>query len=285
VRALLAEQGAVQQAADLLGRPYRVWGQVVLGAQRGRTLGFPTANLQLSPERLVPAYGVYACWAWRGDMGYPAVVNIGVRPSFDNGHPSIEAYLLDFSGDLYGETLGLSFIGRLRGEKKFGNIGELVAQIGRDADEARRILSAPRSDARETAERAWRELAHTADWAIEVTGAELKELYANAAAAMYALQDADPLRPVALARTVGAESDGYDALLVAWLNQLLLCQELGGEMYSRFEIFELSERGVRGVAYGYKGAPAHTEIKAVTYHDLEVAQTDTGWRGRVTFDV
>ena len=92
VRALLSEDGAVEQAAELLGRPYRLWGEVVAGAKRGRQLGFPTANLRIPEERLVPAFGVYACWAWRGDRGYPAVVNIGVRPSFDNGHPSVEAY-------------------------------------------------------------------------------------------------------------------------------------------------------------------------------------------------
>ncbi len=143
VRALLTEEGAVEQAAELLGRPYRVWGEVVEGAKRGRQLGFPTANLKVPEERLVPAYGVYACWAWRGDRGYPAVVNIGVRPSFDNGHPSVEAYLLDFSGDLYGETVGLSFVARLRGEKKFPNIGELIAQIGADAQRGGEILAQP----------------------------------------------------------------------------------------------------------------------------------------------
>ena len=285
IRALLTEQGAVEQAAALLGRPYRVWGEVVQGAHRGRTLGFPTANLRLPQERLVPAYGVYACWAWRGDAGYPAVVNIGVRPSFDNGHPSIEAYLLDFSADLYGETLGLSFVGRLRGEKKFANIDELVRQIHSDADEARRVLSRPQTDAQSPEEGGWRELVHTADWAIEVTGSEPRQIFANAAAAMYTLQDAEMSRPVSVAREVDAAADSYEDLLVAWLNRLLLCQELSGEMYTRFEIFEMSERGVRAVAYGYKGSPAHTAIKAVTYHELEVAQTDSGWRGQVTFDV
>jgi len=77
----------------------------------------------------------------------------------------------------------------------------------------------------------------------------------------------------------------YDDLLVAWLNQLLLGQELGNEMYSRFEIFEMSTRGLRGVAYGHPGTPAHTGIKAVTYYDLGVGPTDKGWQARVTFDV
>jgi riboflavin kinase/FMN adenylyltransferase len=285
IRTLLSEQGAVEEAADLLGRPYRVWGKVVLGAQRGRTLGFPTANLLLPQERLTPAYGVYACWAWRGDTGCPAVVNVGVRPSFDNGHPSIEAYLLDFSGNLYGQVLGLSFVARLRGEKKFTSIDELVAQITTDAETARRILASPPTDAQRPEEGAWRELVHTADWAIDVTGEDERGLFANAAAAMYALQDADAAQPVTVARAISADAEGFEELLVAWLNRLLLGQELGGEMHTRFEIYELSERGIRGVAYGHKGTPAHTAIKAVTYHDLRVRRTEAGWEARVTFDV
>ncbi len=132
IRGLLTENGAVEVAAELLGRPYQVWGQVVEGAQRGRTLGFPTANLQLAPDRLIPAFGVYACWSWRKDRetdglmpGHPAVVNVGVRPSFDNGQPSVEAHLLDFADDLYGETMGLSFVRRLRGEQRFSSIDAL----------------------------------------------------------------------------------------------------------------------------------------------------------------
>ncbi len=74
-------------------------------------------------------------------------------------------------------------------------------------------------------------------------------------------------------------------MLVAWLNRLLLDQELHGEMYTRFEIYEISDRGVRGVAYGYEGTPTHTAVKAVTYYDLEVRETPEGWQARVTFDV
>ena len=139
VRALLSEDGDAAQAAELLGRPYQVWGTVTPGAQRGRTIGFPTANLMLPPGRLVPANGVYACWAWREARGIPAVVNVGVRPTFDNAHRSIEAFLLDFSGDLYGETLGLSFVRRLRGEQRFSVIDALVA-----ADRGRCGQRAPR---------------------------------------------------------------------------------------------------------------------------------------------
>ena len=282
VRSLLAEEGAVEQAGALLGRPYRVWGEVVKGAQRGQRLGFPTANLRLPEDRLVPAYGVYACWAWRGDTGYPAVVNVGVRPSFDNGAPSVEAYLVNFSGDLYGETLGLSFIQRLRGEKKFADIDQLVEQIRRDVAAAAKILANPPTIGESGA---WRELRHTADWSIEVWGTDPRTLFANAGAAMYALQEGDRSQPLTHARAICVAGNGYDELLVAWLNGLLLGQELGSEMYSRFEIFEMSPRGLRGVAYGHPETPAHTGVKAVTYYDLDVRQTDTGWQARVTFDV
>ena len=319
IRALLTQEGAVDSAADLLGRPYKIWGEVATGAQRGRRLGFPTANVTPPPGRLLPAYGVYACWAWRGERGYPAVVNVGVRPSFpaaagprDNGRPTmpgtaghtVEAYLLDFAADLYGETLGLSFIARLRGEMRFSDVSALVAQIHTDAETARRLLADPPDQTGSWKPEAgnwkleaeapcperrgilfWTELAHTADWAIRVTGDSQRQLFARTAAAMYLLQDADPSRPITTARAVQVEAENPPELLVAWLNRLLLGQELDEAMYTRFEIQELSATGLRGVAYGYRGAPAHTGIKAVTYYDLSVAETADGWMATVTFDV
>jgi riboflavin kinase/FMN adenylyltransferase len=135
--------GAVEQAARYLGRPFRVTGQVVEGAKRGRQLGIPTANLSVSEERATPAVGVYACWAdapgWRGQ----AVVNIGFRPTFDGGeaHPTIEAHLLDFAGDLYGQAVSLDFVARLRPEIKFSGIAALLEQIQHDILEARRLLA------------------------------------------------------------------------------------------------------------------------------------------------
>jgi riboflavin kinase/FMN adenylyltransferase len=289
IRGLLAQEGAVDLAADLLGRPYQIWGRVAIGAQRGRRLGFPTANVTPPSGRLLPAYGVYACWAWRGERGYPAVVNVGVRPSFDNGQPSIEAYLLDFAGDLYGEALGLSFIARLRGEMKFGDIAALVAQIGADAEAARRVLAQPPDHSESLGLGAddafWTELSHAADWAIRVTAASQRQLFARAAAVMSALQDAEPARPITLARSVQVEAENPPELLVAWLNRLLLGQELDGALYTRFEMHELSATGLRGVAYGYAGAPTHTAIKAVTYYDLSIEETAKGWDATVTFDV
>ena len=301
VRALLGDDGDATQAAELLGRPYQVWGTVTPGAQRGRTIGFPTANLTFPPGRLVPANGVYACWAWREARGTPAVVNVGVRPTFDNAHRSIEAFLLDFSGDLYGEMLRLSFVARLRGEQRFSSIDALVQQIEADVASARRVLGDPPDDAGswtackagveagdslgEAAAPFWRELEHTADWAIEVRGDSQRQLFARAAAAMYALQDADPARPITLARSVSASADNSAELLVTWLNRLLLSQEIDGELYTRFEIHAISPHGLLGTAYGYPGTPRHTAIKAVTYYDLDVTQSSEGWIGRITFDV
>ncbi|MCX6029817.1 MAG: riboflavin biosynthesis protein RibF [Chloroflexi bacterium] len=296
IRGLLAQDGAVDLAADLLGHPYQTWGEVATGAQRGRRLGFPTANVMPPAGRLLPAFGVYVCWAWRENRGYPAVVNVGIRPSFDNGQPTIEAYLLDFAGDLYGETLGLSFIARLRGEMKFADISALIAQIHADAEAARLLLAAPPDHAGswkleagswtlEAGASFWTELSHTADWAVRVIGDSQRQLFARTAAAMYLLQGADPSRPITLARAVQVEASNPPELLVAWLNRLLLGQELDEAMYTRFEIHELSATGLAGVAYGYSGAPAHTGIKAVTYYDLSVEETGAGWEATVTFDV
>lgn len=141
VRAALA-RGDVAEAARLLGRPYRLTGQVVPGAQRGKTLGIPTANLAILPERAVPARGVYAGRACTQDAAsIPAVVNIGVRPTFDGTDTTtIEAHLLEFSGDLYGQTIMLDFVARLRDERQFGSAAELVAQIQADITQARGIL-------------------------------------------------------------------------------------------------------------------------------------------------
>jgi riboflavin kinase/FMN adenylyltransferase len=293
VRTLLADEGAVEQAAHLLGRPYQVWGQVQTGAHRGRSLGFPTANIGVPPDHLVPAYGVYACWAWLGEpganpggtRGVPAVVNVGVRPTFDNGHASVEAYLLDYGNDLYGEMMGLSFIRRLRDERKFDSVPSLVAQIQTDVRAARRILSTPPNDTGARKEPKWEELQHTADRAIQVRGITQRQLFARAAAAMFGIEGADPARPVTLARAVQVTAEDTPALLAAWLNQLLLAQEVGGELHTRFKIYETSERGLRGVAYGYRGFPQHTAVKAATFYDLAVTQTDKTWEATITFDV
>ena len=134
--------GEARVAAALLGRPHHVEGRVVRGAGRGRTIGVPTANLQPGGQML-PALGVYAAWCWPegASVATAGVVNIGRRPTFDDGAVSVEAHLLDYEGDLYGQALGLSFVDRLREERAFPGPEALVRQIGQDIAEARGVLS------------------------------------------------------------------------------------------------------------------------------------------------
>ncbi len=141
IRRLLGS-GEVRRANRLLGRYFAVEGEVVAGDGRGRRLGFPTANLALSPEQLVPANGVYAAWVWRAGRRYASATNVGVRPSFAGDTAAVEPHILGFEGDIYGERLTLEFVERLRPERKFGNIEALKEQIGRDAEAAGRLLAA-----------------------------------------------------------------------------------------------------------------------------------------------
>lgn len=141
VRALLME-GEVTEAAALLGRPYAISGPVAHGDSRGHTLGFPTANIDFWPQKIVPANGVYACRAWLQGQRYDAVTNVGVRPTFGTlpPLPRIEAYLLDFRREIYGQTLEVEFIRRLRGEQRFESVEALVGQIHRDIQITREVL-------------------------------------------------------------------------------------------------------------------------------------------------
>jgi riboflavin kinase / FMN adenylyltransferase len=133
--------GAVEYADALLGAPYTIVREVVHGDKRGRELGFPTANLLPQDGYVTPGHGVYACRATvASGEAYTAATNVGVRPMFVTGRGElIEAYLLDFDGDLYGQPLRLEFLKRLRGEKRFDSVEALVAQMGEDVDEARAI--------------------------------------------------------------------------------------------------------------------------------------------------
>ncbi len=138
IRGLIAT-GKVEQAAGLLGRPYVVRGEVNVGDRRGRTIGFPTANVVLDAIQIVPAGGVYAGFARVDGEEYPACTNVGVAPTFQRGESKVEAYLLDFDGDLYGKVVDVSFVSRIRAEKRFSGVEELKARIVRDVEEARRI--------------------------------------------------------------------------------------------------------------------------------------------------
>jgi riboflavin kinase/FMN adenylyltransferase len=136
-------EGNIEDANTCLGRPFSITGTVVEGNKRGRTIGIPTANLQLWEGHAFPAHGVYAGHAWVNGVPVQAVTNIGVRPTFGGDTQTfIEAHLLDFDADLYGQNLKLDFLARLRSEKKFNGIQELVAQIHTDIANARELFAA-----------------------------------------------------------------------------------------------------------------------------------------------
>ncbi|MBX5468283.1 MAG: bifunctional riboflavin kinase/FAD synthetase [Thermoleophilaceae bacterium] len=136
IRGLVAA-GEVDKAAEFLGGPFLLEGEVVHGDKRGRTLGVPTANVVPDDRFVTPGHGVYAAWA----HGHPAAVNVGVRPTFETGRGLlIEAYLLDFDGDLYGQTLRIAFVRRLRGERRFDSVEALVEQMRRDVEQTRAAL-------------------------------------------------------------------------------------------------------------------------------------------------
>lgn len=140
-------EGRLIEANLMLGRPHEMRGPVVPGDQRGRTLGFPTANVAIPDEMLMPADGIYAGWLERrGDAGptalLPAAIYVGARPTFydDRAMTLLEVHVLDFTGDLYGEQVGVRFTHRLRPDARFASVDELVTQLRRDCDEARLLL-------------------------------------------------------------------------------------------------------------------------------------------------
>ena len=138
-QALLA--GNVEKAAAWLGRPYRVEGAVIHGDHRGRTIGFPTANIEPWSEQILPSNGVYAGWAMLGNERFMAMTNVGVRPQFDGQDIRVEPYLVDFDRDIYGQKLALDFVFRLRDEEKFDSLDALIRQIQADVDRGRALLS------------------------------------------------------------------------------------------------------------------------------------------------
>lgn len=135
-------QGAVSLAAQKLGRNYSMTGMIVPGDGRGRTIGIPTANLDISSAKAFPLNGVYACWALTNSGRFRAVVNIGLRPTFTSGEvlPRVEAHLLDYKADLYGQNVSLEFVERLRNEQKFPSVDALINQIQADITTARKLL-------------------------------------------------------------------------------------------------------------------------------------------------
>ncbi len=313
IRALL-RRGSVEEATRLLGRYPSLSGEVVSGAQRGRGLGFPTANLQVRPERAVPADGVYAVFALLGSERYQAVANVGIRPSFDNGHRTVETHLFDFDQDIYGCDLVVEFVTRLRPERRFADIADLIAQIQEDGAEARRILDreqqsgclmastgtleSPRPDTRKGPDRAAEagqcpvacryrseELEHTADRAIRVWGLELSDLFVGATRGMYSLM-ADLESLVAASwRQVQVEGLDRESLLVSWLNELLFLTEMEGLFFVEAQIETLTQTKLVGRAGGFHGPVANANIKAATFHNLAVLRDGEGWSTVITFDV
>ena len=137
IRALVAA-GDMEGARHCLGAPFMVEGEVVDGDQRGRELGFPTANIVPDDRLVIPGHGVYAAFA----NGVPSAVNVGVRPTFESGRGVlIETYLIDLEGDLYGTELRVAFVARLRGEKRFPGVEELIAQMRVDVEDAKRVCA------------------------------------------------------------------------------------------------------------------------------------------------
>ncbi len=144
IRRALAD-GDMELAARLLGRPFAVRGPVIRGNERGRTIGFPTANLAITPDRAMPAFGVYVTRTTVGGATYPSATNIGINPTFNDPRPSVETYILDFEGDIYGRELRVEMLHRLRGEVKFDGMEPLIAAIAADVEAARDYFATARS--------------------------------------------------------------------------------------------------------------------------------------------
>jgi riboflavin kinase/FMN adenylyltransferase len=276
--------GNIEWAGVWLGRYFTLSGVIVYGDQRGRTLGFPTANISISQNRAHPADGVYAAWAEVEGRRFPSVVNIGVRPTINGDHRTIEAHIIDFDEDIYGRCLALSFVARLRDEMKFPGLDALKAQIARDKKLARWLLA--RDPQLPDYER-YRELSYTADWGVEVFGDTPETLYAHATIAMFGLQAAYDVQGPTIQQYIEAEGEDREALLVNWLNELLWQQEAHGLVVQNVIVRELDETHIRALVFGRAGASELAHIKAVTYHDLAVQEpeADSGlWRAQVLFD-
>lgn len=138
----LIETGNVAGAARLMGHPYSLHGPVVHGDARGRTIDVPTANIGYSHDKMIPANGIYACWAYLNGQKYRAAVNIGINPTFtpDKQIPNVEAHILDFQREIYGEDVRLEFVARLRDERRFHSVDTLLEQIWKDIAQARELL-------------------------------------------------------------------------------------------------------------------------------------------------
>jgi riboflavin kinase/FMN adenylyltransferase len=139
----LIETGNVTEAARLMGHPYSLHGPVIHGDARGRTINVPTANIGYSHDKMIPANGIYACRAYLHGQQYQAAINIGINPTFtpEKQIPNVEAHLLDFRGEIYGEDVKLEFLARLRNERRFDSVDKLLEQIWKDIEDTKRIVT------------------------------------------------------------------------------------------------------------------------------------------------
>ncbi len=140
IRSALAA-GDMKRVRNLAGRYFSFTGKVVKGEERGRKLGFPTANLDVHPRQALPPFGIYATLAHIDRKTYQSVTNIGIRPTFSEGRRTIEVYILDFSGDIYGKELKVDFIEKLRDEQRFNSVDDLIKQMAEDVKHGRAILN------------------------------------------------------------------------------------------------------------------------------------------------
>jgi SHS2 domain-containing protein len=319
IRDLLRE-GRVEEASRLLGRCPSLSGKVVGGAGRGQNLGFPTANLEVFAGRVVPANGVYAVYALLGADRQPGVANIGVRPSFDGSSltpplRTIEIHLFDFEQDIYGCDLLVEFVARLRSERRFDDIQDLIAQIERDSQQARQILedsactlpggaawlsaaasqdaseangdlpqSAKRTD-RPVCDFRYEEVEHTADRALQIWARDLPNLFVGAARGMYSLMaDIDGLVATTW-RQINLEEWDLESLFVSWLNELLFLTETEGLLFTEFRFESLTNETLVAHVGGAPGSATRAGIKAATFHDLRLVREAGEWTTILTFDV
>lgn len=290
VRTLLRE-GRINEAGVLLGRLPTLPGEVVAGASRGHELGYPTANIEPPPKLVVPANGIYAVRVELGGEWLDGVASIGVRPTFeDDDERTIEVHIFDFEREIYGEKLTLEFVRRLRDEMKFDQVDALITQMDQDAANARAILT-PQPipmTATNPGNFDFEEIGHTAEVGLRVRGEDLAELFVNAARGMMTLilPDIADVEPE-ITRKVELDAMDLEVLLVDWLSELLYLHETEYELYSQFEVHDISSTQLRAEAKGgpVKGRDLRKHIKAVTFNDLKIEETDEGFTATVIFDI
>jgi riboflavin kinase/FMN adenylyltransferase len=303
IRAAL-RQGRVEEATRLLGRYPSVAGKVDKGTLQRLVPGFPTVSLEVRQGTAVPAEGVYAVFARLGTQRYPAVANMGVRPTCDKGQQTVGVQILGFDNGqastdhFHGCDMVIEFVTRLRSEQRFQDTEGSVAQMERDIKEARQILGRmpqedSSSEARPAANRSlasacpyrYEEVEHTADRALSVWGNQLPDLFAGAARGMYSLMaDLDGLVAITW-RRVRLEDWDRESLLVAWLNELLFLTEAEGLLFVECRIESLTDTALVAQVGGAPGSVNQASIKATTFHDLALVREGDGWATVITFDV